>query len=102
MVNCTSIIHLQKFLRFPFFALILGADPPSYRSLFEVATTTNSRSPIYQEAPPSFWERQGCLCEKNKCECFLTVYASHIFFFKTVTLKTYIATKLSLTFVLQV
>lgn len=43
------------------------ADPPSYRSLFEIATTSNSRSPIYQEAPPSFWERQGCLCEKNKC-----------------------------------
>lgn len=42
-------------------------DPPSYRSLFEIATNNNSRSPIYQESPPSFWERQGCLCEKNKC-----------------------------------
>ncbi|XP_065929719.1 uncharacterized protein [Magallana gigas] len=42
-------------------------DPPSYRSLFEIATNNNSRSPIYQETPPSFWERQGCLCEKNKC-----------------------------------
>lgn len=42
-------------------------DPPSYRSLFEVAVTDNSRSTIYREEPPSFWERQGCLCEQNKC-----------------------------------
>lgn len=72
-----------------FFASILGVDPPSYRSLFEIATNNNSRSPIYQETPPSFWERQGCLCEKNKCEYFSQFMNPTFFSFKTDTLKTY-------------